>query len=159
AQEYTDVRGTATQDLPKGDKVLPVPFPRALVPLIRAHLAALTRRAAHGTRYGYWQEHQLVFPGRGGRPMNPTSLRHALKTLTDACKLPSVTTHMLRHTCGGLLIAVGAPENIIGGILRHGPRTITGHYAPPSVEVMRPWVEQVYRILAGELEEQARKEA
>jgi len=159
AQEYTDVRGTATQDLPKGDKVLPVPFPRALVPLLRAHMAALTRRAAQGIAKGYWQEHQLVFPGRGGRPMNPTSLRHALTRLTTACKLPPVTTHMLRHTCGGLLIAAGAPENIIGGILRHGPRTITGHYAPPQVDVMRPWVEAVYVTLAGELEEQARKEA
>ncbi len=157
AQEYTDVRGKATKDLPKGDKVLPVPFPRALVPMLRQHLAALTRRAAHGTQQGYWQEHQLVFPGRGGRPMNTTSLRHALKALTDACKLPPITTHMLRHTCAGLLLNVGTPENIIGGILRHGPRNITGHYAPPPIEVMRPWVEGVYRTLAGETEKQVRK--
>jgi hypothetical protein len=61
---------------------------------------------------------------------------------------------MLRHTCGGLLILAGAPENIIGGILRHGPRTITGHYAPPPVEVMRPWVEQVYAAVAEQRREE-----
>jgi integrase len=153
AQEYTDVRGTSTQDLPKGDKVLSIPFPRALVPFLRLHLAALTRRAAQGIQKGYWKEHQLVFPGRGGRPLNPTSLRHALTRLTDAARLPPVTTHMLRHTCGGLLILAGAPENIIGGILRHGPRNITGHYAPPPIAVMRPWVEQVYGMVAGEVRE------
>lgn len=160
AQEVTDVRGRPVRDLPKGDKVLPVPFPRALVPALRAHLAALTTRAAQGTRKGYWQEHQLVFPGRGGRPMNPTSLRHALSRLTAAAKLPPVTTHMLRHTCGGLLISAGAPENIIGGILRHGPKTITGHYAPPDVEVMRPWVERVYAAITGDGNyEQVQREA
>lgn len=159
AQEYTDVRGTSTQDLPKGDKVLSVPFPHALTPTIRQHFKALTRRAAQGVKKGYWQEHQLVFPGRGGRPMNPTSLRHTLKRLTDTCNLPPVTTHMLRHTCGGLLLSVGAPENIIGAVLRHGPRNITGHYAPPNVEIMRPWIEKVYGVLAGEVDEQVKKEA
>lgn len=152
AQEVTDVRGVATKDLPKGDKVLPIPFPHALVPHIEAHLRTLTRRAAQGLAKGYWQENQLVFPGRAGRPMNPTSLRHQLKRLTDDTRLPPVTTHMLRHTCGGLLITAGAPENLIGGILRHGPRTITGHYAPPDVEAMRPWVEKVYSAIAGEVE-------
>lgn len=160
AQEYTDVRGVPTQDLPKNDKVRTLPFPRALVPLFRLHLRVYTSRASQGQQKGYWKEHGLVFPGMGGRPMNPTSLRHQLKKLTDACKLPPITTHMLRHTAGGLLIGLGAPENIIGGILGHGPRNITTHYAPPPVEVMRPWVEQVYGLISGEVEkERAKREA
>lgn len=160
AQEVTDVRGTATFDTPKGDKTRALPFPRALVPLLRLHRRAYERRAVQGVKQGYWQEHGLVFPGRSGRPMNPTSLRHQLKTLTDACKLPAVTTHMLRHTAGKFYTDLGCPYELISAILGHGPRTITGHYAPADVETLRPWVERVYGLLAGEVEQQrARKEA
>jgi integrase len=157
-QEYTDLRGRAHQDLPKNDKTRVVPFPRLLIAPLRLHFAALTRRAAKGMKAGTWQEHQLVFPGRSGRPMNTTSLRHMLKRLTDETRLPPVTTHNLRHTCGGLLHSLGAPQDIIGGILGHGPRTITGHYAPPDVETMRPWIEQVYQVLAREVGEVRKEE-
>ena len=159
-QEYTDLRGRPHRDLPKGDKQRVVPFPRALAVLITAHFTVLTQRAARGMRAGTWQEHQLVFPGRSGRPMNPTSLRHMLKRLTDHAALPPIVTHNLRHTCSGLLHTLGAPQDIIGGLLGHGPRTITGHYAPPDIETMRPWVEQAYRLLAGEVEKaKAKQEA
>ena len=160
AQEVTDVRGVATFDTPKGDKIRTLPFPCALVPLLRLHRRVYERRAAQGVKQGYWQEHGLVFPGRSGRPMNPTSLRHQLKTLTDACQLPPVTTHMLRHTAGKFYTDLGCPYELISTILGHGPRTITGHYAPAGIETLRPWVERVYDLLAGEVErERMKKEA
>ncbi len=149
-QQYTDLQGVAHQDLPKNDKQRPVPFPRRLIPSIEAHLTKLTRRAAKGTRGGTWQEHQLVFPGRSGAPMNTTSLWHMLHRLTELAQLAPIATHNLRHTCGGLLHSLGAPQDIIGGILGHGPRTITGHYAPPDIETMRPWIDQVYGLLDKE---------
>jgi integrase len=151
-QEVTDVRGKATKDTPKGDKIRTLPLPRVLVPLLRLHRRAYERRAAQGVKRGYWQEHGLVFPGRGGRPMNPTSLRHQLKAHTDACKLPPVTTHMLRHTAGKFYTDLGCPYDLISTILGHGPRTITGHYAPADVEALRPWAERVYGLLTGEVE-------
>ncbi len=152
-QEYTSLKGHTHQDLPKNDKIRTIPFPRPLIPLLRLHFADLTRRAARGMRAGTWQEHQLVFPGKSGRPMNPSSLRQMLRRLTEATKLPPITTHNLRHTCGGLLHTLGTPQDIIGGILGHGPRTITGHYAPPSIETMRPWIESVYQMLSREVGE------
>jgi integrase len=154
AQEVTDVRGVATKDQPKGDKVRTLPLSRALIPLFRLHKAAYTSRAAQGLQKGYWRENGLVFPGRGGRPMNPTSLRHQLTRLTDACKLPPVTTHMLRHTAGKFYTDLGCPQNVTGAILGHATG-ITGHYAPPDAETMRPWVEQVYRTLVEETEHRA----
>jgi len=147
-----ELRGRSHQGTPKGDKKRRIALPRLLVPLFRLHRQAVVRRAAQGTQKGYWQEHGLVFPGRGGRPMNPVALRHQLKRHTDATRLPPVTTHMLRHTAAKFYTDVGCPQHITAAILGHAA-TITGHYAPPDVEVMRPWVEQVYAALAGEAAE------
>lgn len=121
-----------------------IPIPRGLVPALAAHLAARETRARRGLQRGTWQDRGRVFPGRSGRNLHPVSLRHALRDATDAAHLPPVTTHELRHTCAGLLEHVGAPEHIIAGLLGHGPRVITRHYAPPTVDTMRPWVEAVY---------------
>lgn len=158
AQEYTDLRGTAHQDLPKGDKTRTLPVPRAVVVILDAHLSALTKRAAKGVQAGTWQEHGLMFPGRSGRPMNPTSVRHALKRHTDTLRLPTVKTHGLRHTAGQLYTDAGCPEDIRAAILGHAVANVTRHYSPPSLETLRPWVERVYQSVAREVE-QARKRA
>jgi integrase len=150
-QEVTDLRGVAWKDMPKGDKKRTLPFPRALVPYFKLHRAWYTRRAAQGVKRGYWEEHGLVFPGRSGKPMNTTSLRHQLKRMTDGLRLPPVTTHMLRHTAGAFYTNLKTPQEIVSPILGHTPN-ITGHYAPPDVETLREWVERVYRQLAGEVE-------
>lgn len=153
-QAAPEVRGKTQIDLPKNDKFRDVPFPRAMVPYLQAHMDMLTKRAARAMREGRWQEHGLIFPGRGGKPMNPTSVRHALKRLTDSVRLPPVTTHMLRHTAGGLLRDAECPQDVIGALFGHEPTNITGHYAPPSVNVMRPWVEKIYRELSREVARQ-----
>lgn len=150
-QEVTDLRGKAHQDTPKNDKIRHLPIARALIPLFELHRKTLLKRAAKGMTAGTWQEHGLVFPGRSGRPMNPNSLRHMLHDLTDACKLPPVTIHMLRHTAAKFYTDQQTPDNVTGAILGHTPN-ITGHYAPPDAEAMRPWVEQVWRRLSGEVE-------
>ena len=143
-----EVRGRSLQGTPKNDKERRVALPRALAPLLRMHKQVVIRRAAQGTQKGYWQEHTLVFPGRGGKPMNPIALRHQLKRLTDAARLPPVTTHMLRHTAAKFYTDLGCPQEIIGAILGHAP-TITGHYAPPDPDAQRPWVERVGGVMAG----------
>lgn len=154
--EQVDVKGKVTQDLPKNDKTRRVAFPRALVPLLEAHKRAVVRRAAQGLHKGYWQEHGLVFPGRGGRPMNPIALRHQLKRLTDSVRLPPVTTHNLRHTAAKFYTDIATPHDVKQAILGHTP-DITGHYGPPDPDAQRPWVERVYQMVAGEVE-QARAE-
>jgi integrase len=151
-QEWTDLRGTPYRDTPKGSKTRLLPLPRALAAPLAAHKQDCARRAAQGQQKGYWQENGLVFPGRGGRPMHTTSLRHQLKRMTDACHLPPITAHEGRHTAAKFYTDAGATQELTGAILGHGPRTITGHYAPHDAEVLRPWVEKVYRALAGEVE-------
>lgn len=156
SQEVTDLRGQPHFDLPKGDKTRKLPVPRPLMMLLVDHLERLNERARKGLKAGTWQEHGLVFPGQSGRPLNPTSLRHNLKRMTDTLKLPPVTTHMIRHTSSKLLLSVGTPENIIGGILGHAPN-ITGHYAKPEVDEMRPWVEKVYREVTKHIKQDLHK--
>lgn len=34
----------------------------------------------------------------------------------------------------------------------HSPKSITDYYGEPDVETLRPWVEQVYALLVGEVE-------
>lgn len=149
-QIVSDVPGrsegrTIVQDTPKTvASIRTIPFPRAYAPQLQAHLDTLIRRAAAGMRATTWQEHGLVFPGKSGRPLSPNSLRHMLRAVTDAAQMPPITTHELRHTSAGLLEALDAPEHIIAGLLGHGPKQITRHYAPPSIESMRPWVERVW---------------
>lgn len=141
-----ELYGKPHHDTPKNDKKRHVAFARLLVPLFVAQRHAVERRAAQGTKKGYWRESDLIFPGRGGRPMNPIALRHQLHDLTDAAQLPPVTTHMLRHTAAKFYADIGADERMIGAILGHAP-SITGHYAPPDPDAQRPWVEQVYARL------------
>jgi integrase len=156
--QQTDVKGTVTQDLPKNDKIRKIAFPRALVPLFQAQRQALVRRAAQGLHRGYWQEHGLVFPGRGGRPMNPIALRHQLKRLTDSVRLPPVTTHNLRHTAAKFYTDINTPHDVKQAILGHTP-DITGHYGPPDPDAQRPWVERVYQLVTGEVEQLAERTA
>lgn len=151
-----EVRGRSHKDTPKNDKKRDVAFARALIPLFEAQKRAVLRRAAQGLQKGYWQHNDLVFPGRGGRPMNPVALRHQLKRHTDAVRLPPVTTHNLRHTAAKFYTDIATPHDVKQAILGHA-LDITGHYGPPDPDAQRPWVEKVYQGLAGEVEK-ARKE-
>lgn len=149
-QQVVSVDGRPMVSTPKtAASVRELPIPAAAVAVLREHLSDLDRRARNGQRRGTWENHGLVFPGKSGRPMTSPSLRHALKAATDAAQLPPVTTHMLRHTCAGLLEHLQAPEYVIAGILGHGPRVITRHYAPPSLATKREWIEQVAGLITG----------
>lgn len=159
-QQYTTLDGKAHHSTTKtdyADRVLP--FPRALVPAFEELLLGLTQRAAKATRRGTWQEHGLLFPGKSGRPMNPTSLLHMLKRALPVARLPGhVNIHHLRHSAAKYYTDIGAPDTVRSAIAGHSPKTITDYYGPPDVETLRPWVERVYGLLAGE-SERMRKEA
>lgn len=154
AQQYTQLGGRAHLSTTKtdyADRTLPIP--RVLVPVFDTLLATLTRRAALASRRGTWQEHSLLFPGKSGRPMNPTSLLHMLKRVLPEAGLPShVNIHHLRHTAAKFYTDIGAPDNVRRAIAGHSPKSITDYYGEPDVETLRPWVEQVYKRLAGETE-------
>jgi integrase len=162
-QQYTQIDGKAHHSTTKtdyADRVLPIP--RALVPAFEALLGDLTHRAALATRRGTWQEHSLLFPGKSGRPMVPTSFYHMLKRALPDAGLPErVTVHHLRHSAAKYYTDLGAPDAVRVAIAGHSPRTITDYYGPPDVETLRPWVERVYNLLIREMgqQQQRREEA
>lgn len=155
AQQITAIAGKRHVETPKTmSSRRTLPIPRALVPAFRSLIAELPPDA-------------YLFPGRGGAPMHPTSFLHLLRHkrhidtpatgLYLAAGLPDdVTIHHLRHTAGQLLTDAGTPENVIAAVLGHTASTITRHYAPPTVDTMRPYVETVYQALAVEVERQQR---
>lgn len=156
SQQYTQLHGKAHKSTTKteySDRALP--FPRDLVPAFEALYATLNRRAALALRRGTWQEHNLVFPGKSGRPMNPSSIYHMLKRMLPAAGLPPhVNVHHLRHTAAAFYTAILAPDVVRGAIAGHSPKSITDYYGEPDVETLRPWVEQVYQQLTGEVQRQ-----
>jgi integrase len=152
AQQYTQLDGRAHHSTTKtrnADRTLPIP--RALVPMLAALIEALNHRAMLATRRGTWQEYSLLFPGKSGRPMNPTSLLHMLKRVLPLAGLPStVNVHALRHTAAKFYVDIGAPDNVRRAVAGHSPKSITDYYGETDAEAMRPWVEQVYQQLSGE---------
>lgn len=155
-QQYTQLKGRAHQSTTKteySDRLLP--FPRDLIPMFEALFSTLTRRAARAMKRGTWQEHGLVFPGKSGRPMNPSSIYHMLRRMVPDAKLPAtVNIHHLRHTAAALYTSLSAPDIVRAAIAGHSPKTITDYYGEPDVETLRPWVERAYQQLRGEVEKQ-----
>lgn len=151
AEQITDLRGVPTVQSPKTPASFRlIPFPRGYAPILDQYLNARTQRAALGLRRHTWQESGRVFCGKSGRFLNPTSLYHALQDDLAVCNLAPMKAHELRHTAGGHLESLDAPEHIIAGIFGHGPKVITRRYAPPSVATMRPWIEAVWALVMDE---------
>lgn len=154
AQTIADERGTPVLSTPKTkNSRRTLPFPRALLPLLDSHLAWLDKRAAEGVRRGQWQASALLFPGRGGRAMNTTSLYHQLQRLCLSAHITRTKVHDLRHTAAKCYTDIGTPQHIVSAMLGHSPN-ITGHYAPPDADALRPWAEQVYGTIAGDARQQ-----
>jgi integrase len=155
-QQYTQLKGKAHKSTTKtkySDRLLP--FPRDLVPSFEALFTTLNKRAERAMRRGTWQEHNLVFPGKSGRPMNPSSIYHMFRRMVPDAKLPThVNIHHLRHTAAALYTGLSAPDVVRGAIAGHSPKSITDYYGEPDVETLRPWVEKAYQQLTGEVERQ-----
>ncbi len=148
-ETIADDRGKPVASTPKtkaGVRVLPLPS--ALVPMVEAHIEWLARRSKEGIRRGQWQSSARLFPGRGGKPFNTTSLYHQLQRLCDKAHVVRTKTHDARHTAAKFYADIGTPQPMISAILGHSV-TITGHYAPPDADAMRPWAEQVYGLVAS----------
>ena len=84
-----------------------------------------------------------VFPGTGdpSRPLDPNSLNHALRRMVKRLGLPPIRVHDLRHTYGSLLLARGAPLELVSERLGHANPTITLNvYRHVLEEERRGWV-------------------
>jgi integrase len=67
-----------------------------------------------------WEDHDLVFPNRVGKPMNADNLYHReFKPLLKKAGLSDFTFHSLRHTCATLLLSKNVNPKIVQEMLGH----------------------------------------
>ena len=67
-----------------------------------------------------WEDHDLVFPNRVGKPMNADNLYHReFKPLLKKAELSGFTFHSLRHTSATLLLSKNVNPKIVQEMLGH----------------------------------------
>ncbi|MCP2340577.1 tyrosine-type recombinase/integrase [Actinomadura rupiterrae] len=104
----------ANRDLP----LLPIAW-EALI--ARADQQGAARRLAGEA----WQESDLIFTTRTGRPIEPRNLARAFERITDDANLRRIRLHDLRHTTASLLKKLGVPPSDAKEILGHARVSVT----------------------------------
>jgi integrase len=94
---------------------------------LRSYLAA-HRLRSQGTR------EDLVFRGRGGKPLAPDALIERARKLWQAAGLQSIGLHECRHTYAAFMIAAGVNAKALSTYMGHSTITMTldryGHLMP-----------------------------
>ena len=102
---------------------------------------------------------------KGDKPMHLNTLAHALQraqTLKDgqespALDIPYFTPHDLRRTAATHIAEMGFSEFLVGKILNHSSKSITGvynrhRYDKEKQQAMEAWARKLNRILSGKTE-------
>ena len=102
----------------------------APLPLIDLCIAALKLRNeqqdADRARAGdSWVETGLVFTTRHGTPIEPRNFNRSFKRCIAKAKVPEITVHGTRKTCGSLLAALDVHPRVAMQILRHSKIAVT----------------------------------
>jgi integrase len=66
-----------------------------------------------------WIETGLVFTTRHGTPIEPRNFNRTFDRCVAAAKVPRITVHGTRKTCGSLLAALDVHPRVAMRILRH----------------------------------------
>jgi integrase len=101
--------------------VLPLPG----VCLAALRLCQQTQAAARAAAGKDWQESDLVFTTRTGRPIEPRNINRAFDIRCARAGVRVIRVHDTRHTCGSLLAALDVHPRVAMQILRHSRIAIT----------------------------------
>ena len=81
-----------------------------------------------------WEDNDLIFPNKNGRPMDARSLLRNFKRLLKNAGLPEIRFHDLRHTAASLMLNNGVDVLIVSRRLGHSKPSVTlniyGHLMP-----------------------------
>jgi integrase len=72
-----------------------------------------------------WIETGLVFTTRHGTPIEPRNFNRSFSRCITAAKVPVITVHGTRKTCGSLLAALDVHPRFAMQILRHSKIAVT----------------------------------
>lgn len=137
---------------------------RRLVTLAPSCVAALRRhRTSQGERRlllgPRWEDHDLVFPSDGGRPLHPSTITDAHADICIAAALPRIRLHDLRHSCASLLHSIGIPMRVVGDRLGHADLVMTGHYTHADLAGQHAAAEALARLLDEACDENVNESA
>lgn len=95
----------------------------ATVALLKNHrITRLEHRLQVGEK---WEDHDLVFAGPIGRPLDPSVLTHRFKKLAKKADVPSIRLHDLRHFHASVLLRQGVHPKVVQERLGHATISIT----------------------------------
>ncbi len=134
----------------KGEWVVSEPKTRASIRCITLPpegVKALRRQAEYRLAHGGGA---LVFPNKGGEPLNRTTVAHAMRVACGRLGLPHLSPHGLRHLHASLLLAEGLPVPQVTRRLGHANSAITmSVYAHVLEADDRQTTEALKRALEG----------
>jgi len=94
-----------------------LPMPDLCVAALRLRREDQTAaRVEAGNR---WQDSELVFTTRWGRPVEPRNFNRSFDTRCAKAGVPRIRVHDARQTCAALLAALGVHPQVALSILRH----------------------------------------
>lgn len=109
-----------------------IKLPSFVIELLRKHhTLQLEKQLRSGPS---WIDHNLVFCGKHGSFIVRSTLHRQFHKLLEDADLPDMRFHDLRHSAATILIAMGAPINVVQEILGHADIHTTlgiyGHVLP-----------------------------
>ena len=101
----------------------PLPLPDLCVDRAQAPQTAAGRRPRQAD--GAWIDTGLVFTTRHGTPIEPRNFNRSFDRRIAKAKVPKITVHGARRTCGSLLAALDVHPRVAMQILRHSKIALT----------------------------------
>ena len=74
---------------------------------------------------GLWENHDLVFCQKDGRPIRRRNLEREFYKLLRRAGLPKITFHGLRHTCASLMLLNNTSAKVVSEMLGHADVAFT----------------------------------
>ena len=98
-----------------------------LLPVVQSMLAL--RRQAQAANHGElgraWEDNELIFTTKTGRPVEPRNLLRSFRRICVQNSLRPIKVHHLRHTTATLLKNLGVPARDAQLILGHSRLAVT----------------------------------
>ncbi len=113
------VQKTAKTD----DSARRVPVDAAVIAVLKQHRAKQNEK--HLQAGAAWQNNDLVFCTRDGKPLNPSNVLADFYALCDRAGLPKLNIHGLRHSYATLAIKRGDDIKAVSEVLGHRSIDIT----------------------------------
>ncbi|KAB8185806.1 tyrosine-type recombinase/integrase [Microbispora catharanthi] len=97
-----------------------------------------------------WEDHELLFPTRRGRPMGRSEDYKMWKALLKQAGVREARLHDARHTAGTLLVEQGVHIRVVQEILGHARVTTTERYTHIASPQVKDASERMGAALWGE---------